>query len=282
MELPKLRYIGFILLLISSTCSSPETINEEVKEIMFDEFRRNEFRDLLLVELRTEMYSSNIYDPEMYDAVQCIMIEMRNQFNIQVLKNGVVVIEGDTTNNISEAVSNYYLVNYEKNNVSNNFLFYSTISRRQVVENIQYAKQDAKNVENTQGVLQEVINFKWDQVQEWEQKKDIFNISNVTKIKEPHSQAVIILDYADTELGNAAMESILMALYYLRDKISKEYFKESYLKIYTRNKLMPNDLDQRKLNSFQILLPIRVLDVPYAVKEGVGIYKTPPPPLVYD
>lgn len=264
--------------MLNSSCNSPKTTQEEVKDMMYDESRRNDFLDQLLNDMHAELYASGLYEDEPINVGCRMPIEKRFQLEIEQRGNGKIYINDDTSVNYKEAVLLFYLANYKENDLENNYPMYTTLSRAEAFKILENAKEHAQAVKQNPKADQGIINFKWHQVKEWERKTDIFELTKAKRIREPHYQTKVVLDYNQKDWGEAAIENILQAYFEVRDMISKEYFEESYLKIFTRNQIEPNDLDQRKLAALHILLPIHVLDIPYAKAKGVRLYRFMPPP----
>ena len=121
-------------------------------------------------------------------------VEQRNIFAVRANSQNQLMVRTELMSNpddISERVIDFYRTNELKNDVTNNFPMYSRISLSEIESQLAGAEAAAEEVENSPGALQDIIDFKWRQYDEWNNKKKAISLYGRAELPEIHFQAHI-------------------------------------------------------------------------------------------
>lgn len=273
------------LLLIASCNQKPPTIHERF--LALNEADSLALMDSLFAELKVEMYSDRMYDPQVYENnnelcfTSCMPLE---PLTIRINSRDQIMVRNKLTDKIYDRVIEYYQYNMDDNHLESNFPLYSRTDKQEILSQIDESKRQAVAVEQTEGVAQDLVDFKWAQVEEWEKKLKVIEILNIDVLHEISSSAHIRLEY-QTEDQAYIVDSLPPAFYTLRNDASMKYFNESYLELAFRYSIMNSEEDADRLNALKVLVPIILVDKFYCKKHGVcrwSVYypqeELPPPP----
>ena len=235
---------------------------------------------LALVDQLFDSLHAEIYQDERYrvfdDMSGIIYCGAYREFYIQINSNGKRIIGDTVTKSITPHIYAYFNTNYLKNDMSNNSVLYSRISKKEIINQIKNAKEAAIEVENTHDAIQDLIDFKWNQVIEWESKYKTIRTLNINLLKEPEYSACINLDYHTKAIKEGDyFNEILLAFYRLRNERSIEHFNKSYLEVFYETLLFKRNYRCLALKTIQ---PISVKDLPYCKEHGFWMTNIPAPP----
>ncbi len=194
-------------------------------------------------------------------------VEERNIFAIKANSMNQLMIRGVIISNpddISEKIIEFYRTNEIKNDPKNNFPMYSRASMKEIEANLERALEEAEKVENTPGAMQDIIDFKYRQVAEWEKKKRALQLYGKKELPEIHPQAHIRIEVqkaTDYELFTKIQSEVEEAIYELRNDAAMKIFGESYDKILSRYTMDKSPADKEKLDLLKILYPDRIIEV---------------------
>lgn len=202
-------------------------------------------------------------------------VEKRNICAIQANSKNQLMVRGELMKDpdeISERVVDFYTTNELKNDVTNNYPMYSRISLKSIEENIRTATEQAEAVEATDGASADIIDFKWKQVEEWENKKAALKLYGKKELPEIHFQAHVRIEVQKEtayELFAKIQSEIEEAIYEVRDKAARDIFGESYGAITKRydsnesdnSKKAESMVDKGKIDLLKILYPDRFIEV---------------------
>lgn len=204
-----------------------------------------------------------------------VEVEKRNIMAIKANSQNQLMVRQELMQNpddISERVVEWYTKNEKQNDVTNNFPMYSRISKSEIQAQIDAATQAAEAVENTPGASADIIDFKWKQVQEWENKMKALKLYGKAELPEIQFQAHIRIEVQKAttfELYTKIQSELQEAIYELRDGAAKDIFGESYGVIKKRYDSIEGDkskqaqaaMDKDKLDLLAILYPDRFIEV---------------------
>lgn len=194
-------------------------------------------------------------------------VEKRNIFAVRANSQNQLMVRTELMSNpddISERVIDFYRTNERKNDVTNNFPMYSRISLSEIESQLAAAEAAAEEVENTPGALQDIIDFKWRQYDEWNNKKKAISLYGKAELPEIHFQAHIRIEVqkgTEYQLFAKIQSELEEAIYTLRDDASKDIFGESYGTITRRYSMDKEGLDKDKIDLLKILYPDRFIEV---------------------
>lgn len=194
-------------------------------------------------------------------------VEKRNIFAVRANSQNQLMVRTELMSNpddISDRVIDFYRTNERKNDVTNNFPMYSRISMTEIKSQLAAAEAAAEEVENTPGAMQDIIDFKWRQYDEWNNKKKALSLYGKSELPEIHFQAHIRIEVqkgTEYQLFAKIQSELEEAIYTLRDDASKEIFGESYGTITRRYSMDKENLDKDKLDLLKILYPDRFIEV---------------------
>lgn len=194
-------------------------------------------------------------------------VEKRNIFPIRANSNNELMVRTELMQNpddISERVIEFYTKNEKKNDPTNDFPMYSRISMQEIEAQLKAAEAAAEEVENTPGAMQDIIDFKWRQVDEWENKKKALKLYGKPELPEIHFQAHIRIEVQQaTEYALFAkiQSELEEAIFELRDRAAQDVFGESYGTIQRRYSMDKDKVDKDKMDLLKILYPDRFIEV---------------------
>jgi len=202
-----------------------------------------------------------------------VVVEERNICAIQANNKNQLMVRGELMSNpddISVRVVEFYQMNEAQNDPTNNFPMYSRITMEKIDENISIAEAAAEAVEETPDASQDIIDFKWKQVAEWEAKKSALNFysnngsNGKNELPEIHFQAHIrieVMQETAYELFAKIQSEIEEAIFELRDGAAEDVFNESYGTITARYAMNQEAVDKEKIDLLKILYPDRFIEV---------------------
>lgn len=266
--------ITSILTLLFVSCNN----SKSNKYIPFSEISTED--SLALVDQLFDSLHAEIYQNERYRVFgimpEIIYCGAYREFYLRINSNGKRIIGDTVTKSFSPHIYAYFNTNYLKNDMSNNSVLYSRISKKEIVSQIKNAKEAAIEVENTPDAMQDIIDFKWNQVIEWESKYKTIRTLNINLLKEPEYSACINLDYPKKTIKkDDYFNEILLAFYKLRNERSLEHFNKSYLEVFYETLLFKRNYRSFALKTIQ---PINVKDIPYCKEHDFWMTNIPAPP----
>jgi len=267
-------YIGIVLSvlvigLMTSCTSQPNKASSHGLAIMGDEDSLKVL-DSLFSALRKEVYEQSMYQIHKNDKyIGCNLQQFRYRLSVQVNKRGQVMVRGELDKHITSSIIEFYTTNLEKNDLTNNYPPYSRITLKELEYQVKRAISQAEEVEKLPDFIQEIVDFKWKQAEEWKTKLEVLKTLNRDELSEPYSQAGVYLDYQDGIDGNALVDSVLLAFYTLRDRASERYFDESYLELFYRHSVTNSTKDKSRLSALKVLHPLQVIDEPYCRENDI-------------
>lgn len=198
---------------------------------------------------------------------EIIDVEKRNILPIRANFNNELMVRTELMQNpddISERVIEFYTKNEKKNDPLNNFPMYSRTSLSEIESQLKAAEAAAEEVENTPGAMQDIIDFKWRQVEEWENKKKALKLYGKSELPEIHFQAHVRIEVQQaTEYALFAkiQSELEEAIFELRDRAAQDVFGESYGTIQRRYSMDKDKVDKDKMDLLKILYPDRFIEV---------------------
>lgn len=196
-----------------------------------------------------------------------VVVEERNIFAIRANSNNDLMVRAELMQNpddISERVIEFYTTNEKKNDPTNNFPMYSRISMSEIESQLRAAEAAAEEVENTPNAMQEIIDFKYRQVDEWNNKKKALKLYGKAELPEIHFQAHIRIEVqqaTEYKLFAKIQSELEEAIFVLRDKVAQDVFGESYGTIQRRYNMDKNQVDKDKIDLLSILYPAKFIEV---------------------
>jgi biopolymer transport protein ExbD len=199
-----------------------------------------------------------------------VEVEKRNIFAIRANSNNDLMVRAELMQNpddISDRVIEFYTKNEIKNDPTNDFPMYSRISMEEIEDNLRAAEAEAEAVENTPNAMQDIIDFKYRQVDEWANKRNALKLLGKPELPEIHFQAHIRIEVqqaTEYKLFAKIQSELEEAIYELRDKAAQDIFGESYGVIkrrYDVDKKLDAKRDKEKLDLLSILYPTKFIEV---------------------
>lgn len=194
-------------------------------------------------------------------------VEQRNIFAIRANSNNELMVRKELMENpddISERVIEFYTKNEKVNDPTNDFPMYSRISMPEIEAQLAAAEAAAEAVENTPGASSDIIDFKWSQVAEWENKKKALKLYGKEKLPEIHFQAHVRIEVqqaTEYKLFAKIQSELEEAIYQLRDVAALDVFGESYAVISRRYSMDKDPKDKDKMDLLKILYPDKFIEV---------------------
>lgn len=214
-------------------------------------------------------------------------VDKRNICAIQANSRNQLMVRGELMSNpddISERIVEFYTKNEKltraqtataianNNHPGYNFPFYSRIDSKTIEDNLRIAEAAAEAVEDTPDASADIVDFKWKQVEEWENKKKALKLYGKSELPEIHFQAHVRIEVqkeTSYELFAKIQSEIEEAIYQLRDASSLDIFGESYGTITKRydanegdkSKQLQANADKEKIDLLKILYPDRFIEV---------------------
>jgi len=214
---------------------------------------------------RDQAYIRNI--PKKIDIPQdATEVEERNILAIRANSQNQLMVRGEIIPNpddISEEVIEFYRKNEKQNDPTNNFPMYSRVGMQVIKDNINRIDAEITSLESQDAPV-EMIDFKLNQLKEWEKKRQSLLLYGGEQLPEIHFQANIRIEVqiaTDYELFAKIQTEIEEAIYELRDDEAKRIFGESYATLKTRFAQDQSKEDENKLNLLDILYPARIIEV---------------------
>ncbi len=196
-----------------------------------------------------------------------VEVEKRNIFAIRANFNNDLMVRKELMQNpddISERVIEFYTKNEKKNDPTNDFPMYSRISMKEIEDNLRAAEAEAEAVENTPNAMQDIIDFKYRQVDEWTNKRNALKLLGKPELPEIHFQAHIRIEVqqaTEYKLFAKIQSELEEAIFELRDRAAQDVFGESYGTIQRRYNMDKAKLDKDKMDLLSILYPAKFIEV---------------------
>jgi biopolymer transport protein ExbD len=195
-----------------------------------------------------------------------IDVETRNILAIRANNQNQLMVRNEMVadpSKISDKVLRFYRVNQKSNDLTNNFPMYSRVSMGQIDQNIAALDVEVEGLEAS-GASNELIEFKYNQLAEWDKKKRALKLYRASQLPEIHFQANIRIEVQSaTEYAIFAkiQNEIEEAIFTLRDDEAIQLFGESY-GIIKRRYAQDNSIeDKDKMDLLEILYPARIIEV---------------------
>lgn len=218
-------------------------------------------------------------------------VQKRNICLVKANSRNQLMLRGELMTNpddISDKVVEFYSMNRglskaetsvkikDKSYEGTNFPFYSRISEAQINKNIEDATKAAEDAQSQPNASEDIVNFKWATVKEWEDKLSALKrykaAGGGNELPEIDKQAHIRIEVqskTEYELFAKIHSELEEAIYELRDTEAKELFGESYNAIVKRYESNESDSskkelvkeDQAKLKLLEILIPAKFIEV---------------------
>ena len=250
----------FSALIFLVSCEPP-TLHERF--VALDKAERSALMDSLMESLHEEMYARKKYYTGRSVASHCG--DWRNKLQITMDKKGRLMIRGqfyDSLPSISEKIVEHYSYNKDSNDLSSDYPLYTWATKDEVLTTYNAAIATAKEVEATEGATQDMIDFKWAQVESWKKKVAIFSTLQVELLPEISYLASVSIDY---QLPKQAwlVDSTLHGFYSLRNDAAERYFDMSYLELYYHYGVVQDSMGYQRLEALELLYPLTIYDLPY-------------------
>lgn len=167
--------------------------------------------------------------------------------------------EGLSEGEIMNAISN-------SSHPGNNYPFYSTISRQEIVKNLEEAEDALAEMNKIDDFNEKFKKAKQDQIDKWMAKLEAIDLLNRPELPELSSQAHIRIEgqqRTEFEIFAKIHSEIEEAEYELKNEASKDIFGESYGILLNRRMNDKEDSagDQPKLDLLDILYPFLIIEV---------------------
>lgn len=196
-------------------------------------------------------------------------IEKRDIMAIRANSRDELMVREEKMTNpdeISERILEFYRFNEKTNDLTSDFPLYSRTPMTEIKSQVAESTRQAEAVEETEGAAQDMIDFKWAQVAEWEKKEKALKLLGKKILPEISGSAHIRVEVQEKtgyELFAKIQSEIEEALFELRDDASKEIFGEGYGMIITRIADNPSESreDKAKFELLKILYPDRIIEV---------------------
>jgi|TARA_R110000737_G_scaffold353258_1_gene403610 biopolymer transport protein ExbD len=195
-----------------------------------------------------------------------IDVEQRNILAIKANNQNQLMVRNEIIGDpdkISEKIVEFYRENEKSNDVNNNSPMYTRVSMKEIEDNIKRIEIEAESLE-AQDADAAMIEFKFNQLGEWEKKKNALKLYGANELPEIHFQANIRIEVqSQTQYSLFAkiQTEIEEAIFELRDDEAKRIFGESYGTIKTRYASDEEPADKSKLDLLDILYPARIIEV---------------------
>lgn len=194
-------------------------------------------------------------------------IEKRNILAVMANSKNELMIRGERIANpddISEKVVEFYQTNEVVNDPTNDFPMYSRITMDEIQTQLDAAIKDAELAEETPNAMQDIIDFKWKLVSEWENKKRSLELYGKQELPEIHNQAhvrIVVQPKTEYKLFTKIHSELEEAIYELRNDASQEIFGESYNTLTSRYAMDEAPEDKERLDLLNVLYPSRFIEV---------------------
>ena len=199
-------------------------------------------------------------------------VEERNILAIKANNQNQLMVRGEVFSDpdkISDFILKFYKTNQKSPGeyIENNFPLYSVLRMSQIDDNIETVLTEAESMEAT-GAAQEMIDFKYNQLAEWEKKKRALKLYGGAILPEIHFQANIRIEVMQAtaySLFAKIQTEIEEAVYELRDEEAKKLWGVSYNTL-KRKEANENDKtkvkeEKERIELLEILYPARIIEV---------------------
>lgn len=202
-------------------------------------------------------------------------IEKRNIFAIKANEKDQIMVREEVMQNpddISDRVLDFYRTNQNKTpqeviaeGDANKFPMYTRITKQQIEDNLNDAISAAEAEENLPDAKSAMIEFRWQVVKEWENKKAALEMYGKNDLPEIHQQAHVRIEVQSRtsyELFTKIQSELEEAIFTLRDEASMKIFNVSYGVLLRKYQNDPVDRDSKaKIDLLKILYPDRFIEV---------------------
>jgi biopolymer transport protein ExbD len=201
-----------------------------------------------------------------------VKVEERNILAIKANNQNQLMVRGEVFSDpdkISDFILKFYRTNQNSPGqyVENNFPLYSVLRMSQIDGNIETVLSEAEAMEAAGG-SKEMIDFKYNQLAEWEKKKRALKLYGGDILPEIHFQANIRIEVMQAtaySLFAKIQTEIEEAVYELRDEEAKKLWGVSYNTL-KRKEANENDKtkvkeEKDRLELLEILYPARIIEV---------------------
>lgn len=176
---------------------------------------------------------------------------------------------------ISDSILQFYSINIVKNDLTSNAPLYNWLSKKEILEHIVMIEDEIIRMETLRDYSKDILEYRKDELIEWEGKLKILNTLKVDKIPQPEYDTGITLDYPkDCKINGQLMDTIFIGFYKVRELDAQHYFKESYAKLFWKATTQSDTLSMDKIDAIKMLHPINLIDFP---KCKSCLYSIPPP-----
>lgn len=201
-----------------------------------------------------------------------VKVEERNILAIKANNQNQLMVRGEIFSNpdkISDFVIKFYRENEKSAGqyVENNMPLFSVVSMPQIDQSINTILDEAEALEAS-GAAKELIDFKYNQLAEWEKKKRALKLYGSDRLPEIHFQANIrieVMQATNYAIFAKIQTEIEEAIYELRDDEAMRLWGISYN---TLKRKEANEIDKTKvkleksyLELLEILYPARIIEV---------------------
>jgi hypothetical protein len=292
--------------------SAPKTIAKALLKVDNEEFKKPLFRAMTLILIASSMSDNreskdriikdedDYYDVSGFHSFELNMpiciFEYHTVFYIAINYQNQLLIRGkifDDPNLISDELTKYITNNrgltraetriclQDNSYKGMNYPFYSNNTLEEIEENLEMSLHQLKEVIETPGVHEDMIEFKYMQYIEWYEKLESIRLSKRKTLEEIEYQSVIEVKFNEETsevFKEKVYEEIFKSIYALRNKESMELFGEGFETIQARQNIFLNDFN--KLRLIEVLFPVRITENPeqfYPVVEAVPVEATDPP-----
>jgi biopolymer transport protein ExbD len=204
--------------------------------------------------------------PKKVEVSKPVDVEKRNILAIKANNQNQLMVRDmifEDPNKISDFVLEFYKTNEKKNDPTNNFPMYSRISMSAIDQNIAAVESEIEQMEEA-GMKADVINFKYNQLDEWEKKKRALKLYGANELPEIHVQANIRIEVQQATAYSifAKMQTeIEEAIFELRNGECERLFGMPYSVLKRRYDQDKKAEDQAMMDLLEILYPARIIEV---------------------
>jgi len=204
-------------------------------------------------------------------------VEIKNPDPVDIENRNICLIKANALNQlmvrdeimsnpdeISDRVIDFYTTNEKKNDAGNDFPMYSHITKKEIEAGLIAAEKDAEDTEKVPGVMPEIVDYKWNIVNEWQAKMDAIELYGKNSLPEIHGQAHVRIEIqkaTEYKLFAKIQSEIEEAIFELRDGAAMDVFGESYGTITRRYGMDKSVEDKKKIDLLKILYPDRFIEV---------------------
>lgn len=141
------------------------------------------------------------------------------------------------------------------------FPFYATYTRIDILEEIK--NEEDKKIRAEQAENFDLVDFHDNAISDWKFKLRIMDILQRDELKEMRRKGILITNQNEYNGFSPAADSVLVGIYAIRNTASLDYFNESYLSLYLRNKALNKKETNDKLLALEFLHPLNISDQSY-------------------